>query len=90
MLGNREIDNHLTASRKKEPSPELLANFTAWVERCNNDGARHGTSIADSRPVASNDPVEGSSDPILLVNFRAGNTLKCLEIVQFFEIASER
>ncbi len=25
------MDNHLTASRKKEPSPELLRNVTAWV-----------------------------------------------------------
>src|SRR5437588_2245062 len=28
-------------------------------------------------------------DGIFSVNFRAGNTLKCLEIVQFFEIPSE-
>jgi hypothetical protein len=33
FLGNWEMDNHLTASRKKEPSPELLANVAAWVER---------------------------------------------------------
>jgi hypothetical protein len=33
FLGNWEMDNHLTGSRKKEPSPELLANVAAWVER---------------------------------------------------------
>jgi hypothetical protein len=33
FLGSWEMDNHLTASRKKEPSPELLANVAAWVER---------------------------------------------------------
>jgi hypothetical protein len=27
------MDNHLTASRKKEPSPGLLANVAARVER---------------------------------------------------------
>jgi hypothetical protein len=31
FLGNWEMDNHLTASRKREPSPELLANVIAWV-----------------------------------------------------------
>jgi hypothetical protein len=31
FLGNWEMDNHLTANRKREPSPELLANVTAWV-----------------------------------------------------------
>jgi hypothetical protein len=44
-----------------------------------------GNSIADSRPAASNDPVEGSSDPILVVNFRAGNNPDCLEINQYRE-----
>jgi hypothetical protein len=29
FLGNWEMDNHLTGSRKKEPSPELLRNVTA-------------------------------------------------------------
>jgi len=33
FLGNWEMDNHLTHSRKKEPSPELLAKVAAWVER---------------------------------------------------------
>ena len=33
FLGNWEMDNHLTASRKKEPSPDLLANVAAWIER---------------------------------------------------------
>jgi hypothetical protein len=31
FLGNWEMDNHLTGSRKKEPSPELLREVTAWV-----------------------------------------------------------
>ena len=31
FLGNWEMDNHLTGSRKKEPTPELLRNVTAWV-----------------------------------------------------------
>jgi hypothetical protein len=31
FLGNWEMDNHLTGSRKKEPSPELLRDVTAWV-----------------------------------------------------------
>ena len=51
----------------------------------NNEGARHRISIADSRPLASNDPVEGSSDLVLLVNFRAGNNSDCLEINQYRE-----
>jgi hypothetical protein len=33
FLGNWEMDNHLTSSRTKEPSPEMLANVAAWVER---------------------------------------------------------
>jgi hypothetical protein len=33
FLGNWEMDNHLTHSRRKEPSAELLANVAAWVER---------------------------------------------------------
>ena len=33
FLGNWEMDNHLTQSRRKEPSPEQLANVAAWVER---------------------------------------------------------
>lgn len=31
FLGNWEIDNHLTAGRKREPPPELLAKIAAWV-----------------------------------------------------------
>jgi len=33
FVGNWEMDNHLTQSRKKEPSPELLANVAAWVDK---------------------------------------------------------
>jgi hypothetical protein len=49
FLGNWEMDNHLTASRKKEPSPELLANVTAWVERRQQavDDAKRDTPGSD-------------------------------------------
>ena len=38
------------------------------------------------RPIASNDPVAGSSDPVLLVNFRAGNYSGRLKNKQYREI----
>jgi hypothetical protein len=49
FLGNWEMDNHLTASRKKEPSPELLANVAAWVERRQQavDDAKRDTPDSD-------------------------------------------
>jgi hypothetical protein len=49
FLGNWEMDNHLTASRKKEPSPELLANVAAWVERRQQavDDAKRDTPGSD-------------------------------------------
>ena len=49
FLGNWEMDNHLTASRKKEPSPELLANVTAWVQRRQQavDDAKRDTPGSD-------------------------------------------
>lgn len=49
FLGNWEMDNHLTASRKKEPSPELLANVAAWIERRQQavDDAKHDTPASD-------------------------------------------
>lgn len=59
----------------------------AAIRRLQYEGARHGTSIAASRPAASSDRVERSSDPILLVNFRAGNNSGCLEINQYREMA---
>lgn len=49
FLGNWEMDNHLTASRKKEPSPELLANVATWVERRQQavDDAKRDTPDSD-------------------------------------------
>jgi hypothetical protein len=44
------------------------------------------SSIADSRPVASKqpgDPAAAFTAGVFSVNFRAGNTLECLEIVQY-------
>ena len=43
------MDNHLTASRKREPSPELLANVAAWVERRQQavDDAKRDTPGSD-------------------------------------------
>ena len=41
---------------------------------CNNDGVRYGTSIANSRHIASSNPVAGSLDRSF-VNFRAGKQL---------------
>jgi hypothetical protein len=49
FLGNWEMDNHLTASRKREPSPELLENVTAWVNTRQQavDDAKHDTPHSD-------------------------------------------
>jgi hypothetical protein len=49
FLGNWEMDNHLTSSRKKEPSLELLANVAAWVERRQQpvDDAKRDTPGSD-------------------------------------------
>jgi hypothetical protein len=49
FLGNWEMDNHLTASRKREPSPELLENVTAWVNIRQRavDDAKHDTPHSD-------------------------------------------
>jgi hypothetical protein len=49
LLGNWEMDNHLTESRKKEPSPELLTNITAWVDRRQQavDDAKRDTAASD-------------------------------------------
>ena len=49
FLGNWEMDNHLTASRKKEPSPGLLANVAAWIEHRQQavDDARRDTPGSD-------------------------------------------
>jgi hypothetical protein len=49
FLGNWEMDNHLTASRKKEPSPELLENVTAWVNTRQQavDDAKRDTPHSD-------------------------------------------
>jgi len=49
FLGNWEMDNHLTASRKKEPSPELLRDVTAWVATRQRavDDAKRDTPGAD-------------------------------------------
>jgi hypothetical protein len=49
LLGNWEMDNHLTTSRKKEPSPELLANVAAWVDKRQQavDDAKRDTSSSD-------------------------------------------
>jgi hypothetical protein len=48
-------------------------------------GARHGSSIADSRPIASNDPGSRLFGPVLLVNFRAGNYSGCPKNKQYRE-----
>jgi hypothetical protein len=37
------------------------------------------SNIADSRPIALNDPVARSSHAVFFVNFRAGNNSGCLE-----------
>jgi hypothetical protein len=49
FLGNWEMDNHLTASRKREPSPELLENVTAWVNTRQQavDDAKRDTPHSD-------------------------------------------
>jgi hypothetical protein len=49
FLGNWEMDNHLTGSRKKEPSPELIANVTAWTNTRQQaiDDARRDTLHSD-------------------------------------------
>jgi hypothetical protein len=49
FLGNWEMDNHLTTSRKKEPSPELLRDVTAWVATRQRavDDAKRDTPGAD-------------------------------------------
>jgi hypothetical protein len=49
FLGNWEMDNHLTVSRRSEPSPELLANATAWVNARQQavDNANRDTPHAD-------------------------------------------
>jgi hypothetical protein len=49
FLGNWEMDNHLTASRSREPSPELLANVTAWVNTRQQavDDAKRDTPHSD-------------------------------------------
>jgi len=43
------MDNHLTANRKKEPSPELLRDVTAWVATRQRavDDAKRDTPGAD-------------------------------------------
>jgi hypothetical protein len=50
FLGNWEMDNHLTSSRKQEPSPALLANVIAWVnarQQAVDDAKRdtHGSDV---------------------------------------------
>jgi hypothetical protein len=49
FLGNWEMDNHLTASHKREPSPELVANVTAWVNTRQRavDDAKRDTPHSD-------------------------------------------
>jgi hypothetical protein len=49
FLGNWEMDNHLTASRKREPTPELVANVTAWVTNRQRavDDAKRDTPHSD-------------------------------------------
>jgi len=49
FLGNWEMDNHLTGSRKQEPSSELLANVAAWVDRRQQavDDAKRDTPGSD-------------------------------------------
>jgi hypothetical protein len=46
LLGNWEMDNHLTAGRTREPSAELVSNVTAWVntrQRAVDDAKRETT-----------------------------------------------
>jgi hypothetical protein len=49
FLGNWEMDNHLTASRKREPSPELIENVIAWVNTRQQavDDAKRDTPHSD-------------------------------------------